>query len=111
DDDALTTVVMLDAAYGDVDRFRAWIAGAHDRRLIDVGDDSQLAADELHRSLPETLTLDGFPIKAGVFPQAAHGARILYIRSSVGHMRLVTGAIALPMILREVGTEILPDAP
>ncbi|HTJ41735.1 MAG TPA: hypothetical protein VL463_06545 [Kofleriaceae bacterium] len=111
DDDALTTVVMFDAAYGDVDRFRAWIAGAHDRRLIDVGDDSQLAADALHRTLPETITLDGFPTAAGVFPARAHDARILYIRSSVGHMKLVTGATALPMILREVATEILPDAP
>ena len=112
DDADLTTVVMLDAAYGDLDRFRAWIVGSPVHRLIDVGDDSRPTTDELHRWLPETVTVDHFPPPAdGFLPPAAHDARILYIRSYLGHMNLVTGAVALPMILRELGTEILPGAP
>ena len=111
-DPDLTTVVLFDAAYGDYDRFRAWILDSPVHRLIDVGDDSRPFADELHESLPETVTLDGWPPAAdGFLPREAHDARILYVRSKVGHMEIVVDAVALPMILRELGLEILPDAP
>jgi hypothetical protein len=36
---------------------------------------------------------------------------VLYVKSALGHMNIVVGAVALPMILRELGLEILPDAP
>jgi hypothetical protein len=112
DDPDLTTVVLFDAAYGDVDRFRAWVVGSREHRLIDIGDDSITATDELHLSLPETIVIDGFPPATdGFLPPRAHDARILYVRSTLGHMNIVVGAVALPMILRELGLEILPDAP
>jgi hypothetical protein len=112
DEPELTTVVMFDAAYGDMDRFRAWVLASPVHRLIDVGDDSRPAADELHESLPETVVVDGWPPAAdGFLPREAHDARILYVRSSLGHMNIVVGAVAMPMILRELGLEILPDAP
>ena len=112
DEPELTTVVLFDAAYGDTDRFRDWILGSPVHRLIDVGDDSRPYTDELHLSLPETVVVDGFPPAAdGFLPQRAHDARILYVRSTLGHMNIVVGAVALPMILRELGLEILPDAP
>jgi hypothetical protein len=112
DDPELTTIVMFDAGYGDNTRFRDWVLAAPVHRLIDVGDDSRPYTDELHKDLPETVVVDGFPPpEDGRLPPEAHDARVLYVKSGLGHMNIVVGAVAIPMILRELGLEILPDAP
>lgn len=108
----LDTVVLVDAAYGDTDLYRAWVRSSRDHRLIDVGDDTRRWTDRLHRSLPSTVTLDGFPAaEAGKLPKDARGARILYIRSSMGHMELVTDGVALPMLLRALHAPKVSDVP
>jgi len=40
------------------------------------------------------------PPQAGGSPPDAASARVVYIRSTVGHMPLVTAGVALPMMLR-----------
>jgi hypothetical protein len=46
-----------------------------------------------------------------MLPPHARNARVIYIRSQLGHMPLVTGGLGLPFVLRLVPAEILPDAP
>src|SRR5689334_21378507 len=37
-DSAIDTVVLVDAAYGEIDQYKDWILGNVHRRMIDVGD-------------------------------------------------------------------------
>jgi hypothetical protein len=107
DDDNVDTVVLLDALYGKVDELRAWVEASTDRRLIDVGDLTRPWTDDLHASLPETIVYDGFPTEGDARLAGARKARVVYVRSSLGHMPLVTGGVALPIVLRALR---LPEA-
>jgi hypothetical protein len=110
-DPALDTIVLLDAVY-DLDPFRAWIRASQRRRLIDIGADTVRFTDELHRTLPSTYVVDALPPpEAGALPPEAAAARIVYVRSQVGHMPLVTGGVALPMVLRATSVDQVATAP
>lgn len=111
DEPVLDTVVLLDAAYGEVESYWSWVLGSPRRRLIDVGDDTRQWTEQLHAGLPKTVVLDGFPAVEDEIPRAAARAKILYIRSSIGHFPLVTGGVALPMVLRTLSRRRLLDVP
>jgi hypothetical protein len=104
-DPRLDTMVMLDAGYGPLWWVRSWVIGKPDRRLIDIGDDAIYFTDRFHRYyLPRAATLQGF----GAFADPAQVARltrerIVYIRSTIGHYNIASGAVALPSVLRILG--------
>lgn len=101
DEKELDTVVLLDAAYGEIEQYRKWITADDSHRLINVGDLSTREwTDQLHALLPDSVVLDHFPSVEDGLPKEASRARILYIKSTLGHFPLVTGGIALPMILQ-----------
>ncbi len=104
DEKELDTVVLLDAAYGEIERYRTWITADESHRLINVGDLSTREwTDQLHALLPDSVVLEDFPSVEEGLPREAARARILYIKSTLGHFPLVTGGIALPMILQAFG--------
>jgi hypothetical protein len=106
----LATIALLDAHYGEMPQVRSWITGSEERRLINVGNLTREWADQLHASLPESLVFEEFPdADTGQLP-GAHDAQIVYVRSHVDHMQLVTGGIALPMILRALRIPMVRDA-
>jgi hypothetical protein len=101
DEKELDTVVLLDAAYGEIEQYRRWITADESHRLINVGDLSTREwTDQLHALLPDSVVLEHFPSIEDGLPKEASRARILYIKSTLGHFPLVTGGIALPMILQ-----------
>jgi hypothetical protein len=111
DEAELDTVVLFDAAYGEIDQYRKWIEASDRHRLIDVGDDTRTWTDQLHASLPDTVVLDGFPtVEAGI-PAAAARARILYIKSDLGHFPMVTNGTAIPTVLRALRAKRLLREP
>jgi hypothetical protein len=111
DEPVLDTVVLLDAAYGEIEAYRTWVLAAPRHRLIDVGDDTKQWTEQLHAELPTTVILDDFPKVEDEIPKSAAKAKILYIRSSLGHFPLVTGGVALPMVLRTLRAKRLLDVP
>lgn len=111
DEPVLDTVVLLDAAYGEIESYRSWVLASPKHRLIDIGDDTRQWTEKLHAELPSTVTLNGFPSVEEEIPPAAAKAKVLYIRSSLGHFPLVTGGIALPMVLRTLTRRRLLDVP
>jgi hypothetical protein len=111
DEPILDTVVLFDAAYGEIDEYKNWIQASDKHRLIDVGDDTRKWTEELHKGLADTVVLDGFPPPDKEVPKELRRARILYIRSNVGHLPLVTGGIALPTTLRMLRGKQLLDTP
>jgi hypothetical protein len=107
----LDVIVAMDAMYGEVDTWREWLAGSPTRRFINVGDDTLRWTEELALELAdETLVLDRFP-DDGELPAEAREARIVYVRSQIGHMPLVTDGVALPWALRLLPAQILPGSP
>jgi hypothetical protein len=104
-DARLDTLVLLDAGYGPLWWVRSWILGKPQRRLIDIGDDAIFFTDQLHRYLlPRSATVQGF----GAFDDRAQVARlarerIVYVRSTIGHYNIASGARALPSVLRILG--------
>jgi hypothetical protein len=106
----LDTVVLLDAAYGDIWCYRQWLRASKEHRLIDVGDDTIKRTDALHRSLPRSVVLDGLQLLGGL-PEEAKEARVVYVRSTFGHMPLVTGGIVLPRVLRALRVKRVLTAP
>jgi hypothetical protein len=105
DEPRLDTIVLVDAAYGDLRVFAKWLEDREGRRLIDVGDQMSRAQTELfHESLSDTFAIDRFPTR---MPDEARRSRVVYVRSGIGHMRLVTGGAAIPTLL---GALVVPFA-
>jgi len=112
DEPQLDTIALVDAAYGELWGYQAWLRGSRHRRLIDVGAETRWRTDPFHRALPGSLVVQGFPpAEAGALPDAARNARVLYIRASRGHMDLVTDGVALPMLLRALRAPLVGDRP
>ncbi len=112
DEVALDTVVLFDAVYGEITKYRDWVLASPQRRLITVGDTSTRKwTEELHAELPDTLVLDGFPPADTKIPRDLKRAQVVYIRSNVGHFPLVTGGVALPLTLRTLRGKLLLDMP
>ncbi len=103
-DPRLDTLVLLDAGYGHLWWVRTWILGKPHRRLINIGDDTRMFTDRLHRYLPGTVALQGWD----AFADPAEVARltlerIVYVRTTIGHHDIASGALALPSVLRILG--------
>lgn len=99
-DPRVDTVVLLDAAYVDVLPYRDWVRGAKTRRFINVSIDTIRWSNWLHRWLPGTLTVTPFP---RTLTDQIKQARILYVKSDIGHWPLVTEGVAIPQMLRVLG--------
>jgi len=111
DEPLIDTLVLVDAAYGEIEQYKDWLLASDHHRLIDIGDDTREWTDKLHADLPQTVVLDSFPSLEEGIPRSAARARILYIKSSLGHFPLVTGGVALPMILRTLRAKRLVREP
>ena len=111
----LDVVVLVDALYAEIDPFREWLLAAPGRRLIDVTEDTVRWSEELVRELAAAgeppVVVDRLPESDREWPEAARGARALMIRAQHTHMELVTGGVVLPMVLRLLPVQVLPDAP
>lgn len=109
-DPRIDTVVLLDAAYAEVLPYRDWVRGAKTRRFINVSIDTVRWSNWLHRWLPSTVTVEPFPRELS---DELRRARIVYVKSDIGHWPLVTEGVAIPQLLRLLGapTVIEGDEP
>ena len=102
--EALDTVVLLDALYGEY-RFMPWLRANQTRRFVNIAYETDRYSDAMHRHLPSTVRVDGLPAEG--FPDA----HIVYAKTDVGHWQLVTDGIALPLALRAIGVDAVAAAP
>jgi hypothetical protein len=109
-EDPIGTIVLVDALYGEMPVFREWLDADEDRRLIDAAALTRRWTDQLHADLPDTLVFKRFPPpRTGRLVGARH-ARVVYVHSQHDHMSLVTGGVALPMLLRAVQLPVVDNA-
>ncbi len=94
---ALRTLVLLDAAYGEEDQFMAWARDDLHHRLINVASDTIQESNWIHAFLPGTKRVVGLPDD---WSDDTRSARVLYVRTGVGHMPMITDGVALPLALR-----------
>jgi hypothetical protein len=113
DDPMLDHVVLLDAAYGEIEPFEAWVRASPRHHLIDVTEDTVRWSEEMARDLADLspVLVDRFPVDANDWPDGARDARVLTIRAPWSHMKLVTDGMVLPMVLRLLPVDVLADAP
>jgi hypothetical protein len=104
----LGTIVLLDGAYGELDRFAEWVRASRAHRFINIAYETQPFSDFMHQSMPGTLQVVGLP-DAIDFDDTARAARVLYVRTDVGHWPLVTAGVAIPAALRALGAPILAN--
>jgi hypothetical protein len=97
---ALRTLILLDAAYGEQDEFMAWARDDKHHRLINVASDTIQESNWIHAFLRETKRVYGLSTELS---DDAKSARVLYLRTDVGHMPMITDGVALPLALSALG--------
>lgn len=110
EEDRVDTVVLVDALYGDMPQFRTWLDADPSHRLIDAAVLTREWTDALHAAIPETLVFDRFPPAGAGRLLGARRARVVYVRSQHDHMSLITGGVALPMLLRALTVPVVESA-
>ena len=100
----LDTVVLLDAVYAEYS-FVPWVRLSKLHRLVNIVYETGRFSDYLHRQLPSTKRFAGLPL------DGLPAARILYVKTDVGHWQLVTDGVALPLALRAIGVPQVASAP
>lgn len=100
---ALDTVVLLDAAYTEFGLL-PWVRASSQHRLVNIVYETGRYSDYLHWRLPSTKRVSGLP--ADALPDA----RIVYVKTDVGHWSLVTDGVALPLALRAIAVPAVASA-
>jgi hypothetical protein len=100
----LDTVVLLDALYVE-SGLLPWVRASRQRRLVNIVYETGRVSGYLHRRLPSTKWISGLPL------DGIPDARIVYVKTDVGHWQLVTDGVALPLALRAIAVPLVASAP
>ncbi|HKA89741.1 MAG TPA: hypothetical protein VKE22_18895 [Haliangiales bacterium] len=102
DYEPLENVILLDAFYGNEEEYVRWLNDAKGHawhRLTIVADDTVRFAEPFVKRFKDAVTLTILPATWEEAPPEAKKAKLLYVRSQVRHMPLVTDGKALPFLL------------
>jgi hypothetical protein len=103
----LDALVLLDAAYGEVDKVLAWARGDQHRRLINIASDTREDSNWLHARLPETRRVNGL---RGEWSDDVRASRVIYVRTRIGHIPMITNGVVLPRALGALATKSVEAA-
>jgi hypothetical protein len=98
----LDVVILVDALYGSEEEYHRWLTelpGHASHRLLVVASDTQRFSDPLMERLDETRRIERLPSRWERLPAAVKMARVVYVRTRIGHMELVTKGTVLPVVL------------
>lgn len=101
DNPALETLVLLDAAYGEEDQFMKWTRADKHHRLINIASDTRDESNWMHAHLPDTRRVNGL---RPPWSDEVRASRVLYVRTRIGHLPMITGGVALPLALSAVAS-------
>lgn len=98
-------IILLDAMYGNEEDYLAWLEesrGHAGRRLTIIANDTTRWAEPFVKRLAYAQTSLKIPETIEELPPLLRDARVLYLRSQIAHMEIVTGGKILPMILQRL---------
>jgi len=100
----LDTVVLLDALYVE-SGVLPWVRASSQHRLVNIVYETGRVSGYVHRRLPSTKWISGLPL------DGIPDARIVCVKTDVGHWQLVTDGVALPLALRAIAVPAVASAP
>jgi hypothetical protein len=110
----LEHMILLDAMYGNEEDYYDWLErskGHASHRLTIVGEDTSRWAEPFVKRFPKSESLPQIPKTWDEIPDKAKVARVLYIKSQLTHMAIVTEGQVLPLILQRAPLRDLVKKP
>jgi hypothetical protein len=101
-DPRLEEVLLLDGLYRGEDELATWLAGAApgQRRLVLVGQETAARTEAWLDAFPAAIRRMGVPVRAPPRGDPDRAAAILYVRSQLDHMGIVTSGRVMPVLLQ-----------
>ena len=99
----ISHVILLDAMYGQEDDFAYWLdntKGFDENQLLSIANDTLRWSEPFLERFEDAKQLDRIPDDVEEVTDEQSGARLLYMRSQISHMGLVTDGHVIPMVLR-----------
>jgi hypothetical protein len=99
----LNEVILLDGLYNNLPDFERWLKeppSGPQRRLVLVGFETAERSEQLLAAFPDAVRRDSIPESLAEVRREERDARLLFMRSQLGHMELVTEGWAIPMLLK-----------
>lgn len=99
----VSSVVLLDAMYGQEEDFAYWLErhkGHDENKLISVASDTLRWSEPFLNRFDDAEQLDRIPDDLEELNDEQTGSRFLYMRSQITHMGLVTDGHVIPMMLK-----------
>jgi len=107
-DPRVQNVLLIDALYGNEDDFGAWLEDPAHRMTI-VAKGTLKWTEPFVAARKYAVTVGELPSSWDELGKKARAAKLLYIKTQVGHMELMTEARALPILLRRSALRRLPS--
>ncbi len=107
----LDHIILLDALFGGIEEYKAWLetAKGHAENKLTLVATAGRTLDNSKvfvKGLKGVVTAEEVPAKFEDFTKKQRTARVLFVKAQFGHMELVTGKKAMPILLRR--TPLLP---
>jgi hypothetical protein len=99
----VSSVILLDAMYGQEDDFAYWLErhkGHDENQLISIASDTLRWGEPFLNRFDDAEELDRIPDDLEELNEEQTGTRFLYMRSQITHMGLVTDGHVIPMMLK-----------
>jgi hypothetical protein len=113
DNRRLYYIILLDALYGEQDKFRTWLEAAKGHEyhtLVVIASHTLDRASDFVSGFKGVVKRVGLPQDFSGFTRAQKLARILFVRSEIDHMELVTNGKIIPLLLRLTPLKLLGNA-
>jgi hypothetical protein len=101
----LRNIILLDAMYGNEEDYLSWLEesrGHAGRKLTIVANDTVRYAEPFVKRLSYAQSAPKLPESLDELPPEQRDARVLYLRSQLGHMEIVTSGKVVPVVLQRL---------
>lgn len=109
-DARLTHIVLIDALYAGLLEFLSWLdamPGNELHSMVIVASGTVKWAEPFFKVVPYAVKRTGIPASVRDFTRRERAAKVLYVRTNVGHMDLVTRGKTLPVLLQRTRLKAL----
>lgn len=103
DDPRVTHIILIDALYAGLLEFLTWLdamPGNELHSMVIVASGTVKQAEPFFKAVPYAVKRNGLPASVRDFTRREKTAKVLYVRSRVGHMDLITRGKTLPLLLQ-----------